>query len=194
MYLWSLGITMGSFAFGYSLVLTTILASSIDHTISSSADNSNKDLYLSFCTTSLPVGALLGSLLYSKILAALKSENKTMIICDYCLIGLYFLQLISLHPLYMSVLRFLVGFVVGISGTIIPMYLKSIAPLEISGKVGCFNQLLITVGIAVAYAMGFLIDNKDLGNEWRWRVCVFIPCIASYLRILTCQYFKYETI
>jgi hypothetical protein len=44
---------------------------------------------------------------------------------------------------------------VGIASGIVPVYLISISPPEISGIVGSFNQLLITVGIAVAYALGY---------------------------------------
>ena len=185
---------MGSFAFGYSLVVTTILASSIQHNLMSSNDaqKDNNSFYLSLCTTALPVGALIGSLLYVKILKVLKSENKTMILCDYCIIVLYLLQILSLNPIFMSILRFCLGLVIGVSCTIVPMYLKSIAPIKISGQVGSFNQILITVGIAFAYAMGFLIDDQDLANEWRWRVCVLVPCLACYLRILTCQKFSFD--
>lgn len=39
---------------------------------------------------------------------------------------------------------------------IIPVYLISISPPEISGIVGSFNQLLITLGIATAYGLGYL--------------------------------------
>jgi SP family sugar:H+ symporter-like MFS transporter len=50
--------------------------------------------------------------------------------------------------------RFLLGIYVGISSGIIPVYLISISPPEISGIVGSFNQLLITMGIACAYGLG----------------------------------------
>jgi hypothetical protein len=28
----------------------------------------------------------------------------------------------------------------------------------VSGRIGSFNQIMITIGIAVAYAMGYIID------------------------------------
>jgi len=50
--------------------------------------------------------------------------------------------------------RFLLGIYFGISGSIIPPYLVSISPPEMTGLIGSFNQLLITVGISVAYKLG----------------------------------------
>lgn len=46
---------------------------------------------------------------------------------------------------------------VGIASGIIPVYLISISPPEISGIVGSFNQLLITLGIATAYGIGYML-------------------------------------
>ena len=181
---------MGSFVFGYSLVLTSILGSSIRQHIYSSLqgviDEKMVSMYLSICTTALPLGALVGSLVYHKFLKAIKSENKSMILCDYITICLYFIQTLSLNPLLIALLRFFIGVFIGISCTIVPMYLKSIAPIQISGKIGSLNQIFITIGIATAYGMGICIDDKNLENEWRWRLCVIIPCFASYLRVITC--------
>jgi len=52
--------------------------------------------------------------------------------------------------------RFILGIYVGIASGIIPVYLISISPPEVSGIVGSFNQLLITIGIATAYGLGYL--------------------------------------
>lgn len=59
----------------------------------------------------------------------------------------------------MYVTRFMFGVFCGISSSIIPVYLTSISPLRISGVIGSFNQLLITVGIATAYGLDFFIES-----------------------------------
>lgn len=87
-----------------------------------------------------------------------------MVISDISLVVLYLLQSLSLNPVSTSLLRFIIGIFVGISGTLVPMYLMSIAPIKISGKIGSFNQIFITIGIATAYGMGLVIDDSDLGN------------------------------
>ena len=42
----------------------------------------------------------------------------------------------------------------GINSNLIPVYLISISPPELTGIIGSFNQLFITIGIAVAYGLG----------------------------------------
>ena len=52
--------------------------------------------------------------------------------------------------------RFCLGLYLGVSGTIIPSYLVSISPPEMTGLIGSFNQLLITIGVAVGYRLGYI--------------------------------------
>lgn len=51
----------------------------------------------------------------------------------------------------------------------------SIAPTQISGFMGSLNQIMITIGIAAAYAMGYVLDQDDLLNPYYWRLCVLLP-------------------
>lgn len=82
-------------------------------------------------------------------------ERKTMIYLD----GLAFFLLtyqahhIAVSNLYLT--RFLLGIYLGISSSILPSYLVSISPPEMSGLIGSFQQLLITIGISVAYRLGY---------------------------------------
>lgn len=68
------------------------------------------------------------------------------------LVIIYQANNIDLSSLYVT--RFLLGVYLGISGTIIPAYLVSLSPPEMTGLLGSFNQLLITIGISVAYKLG----------------------------------------
>ncbi len=70
----------------------------------------------------------------------------------------------KLDVFYFSITRLLQGVVIGCSGIVIPTYLISISPTSMSGKIGSLNQILITIGIALGYAMGYRIDDKDLAN------------------------------
>ena len=76
----------------------------------------------------------------------------------------------------------------------VPQYLMSISPTKISGLMGSFNQIMITIGIAVAYGMGYVIDADDLTNAVNWRLCVFLPVPFCVARILTCKYFCFDSI
>jgi MFS family permease len=81
-------------------------------------------------------------------------ERILMILLDVFAIIILIFQTINvdLHSLYIT--RFLLGIYLGISSNIIPVYLISISPPEMAGLVGSFNQLLITIGISVAYKFG----------------------------------------
>ena len=59
--------------------------------------------------------------------------------------------------------RFVLGFMIGISTAIIPVYINSIAPPEKVGQLGAYNQLLQTLGVVIAYVGGSVIDD-DVGD------------------------------
>ena len=63
---------------------------------------------------------------------------------------------IDLYSLYLT--RFLLGVYLGTNGTVIPAYLVSISPPEMTGLLGSFHQLMITIGISVAYRFGYLFS------------------------------------
>ncbi|XP_071494139.1 solute carrier family 2, facilitated glucose transporter member 1-like [Diadema antillarum] len=51
--------------------------------------------------------------------------------------------------------RFVIGFSVGMSLTIVPLYLAEIAPTKLRGAITTTHQLLITIGILIAQSLGF---------------------------------------
>ena len=117
-----------------------------------------------------------------------------MVLTDICMIIALCLQLFSLNIYLYTTVRVVQGVLTGIYGIGIPQYLMSISPTKISGQMGSFNQIMITIGIAVAYAMGYVIDNNDLGNSWNWRLCVILPIPLCILRIVVCNYFSFDRI
>lgn len=119
---------------------------------------------LSICTTAMPLGGLIGSLLYTRIINAIQSENRLMIYTDICMVLALLTQMTSLNIYSYSVIRLIEGFITGLYGIVIPQYLISISPTKISGLMGSFNQIMITIGIATAYGMGYVINPEDLSN------------------------------
>lgn len=117
-----------------------------------------------------------------------------MVICDILMIILIVFQMTRLDVFYLSITRLLQGIVIGCSGIVIPTYLISISPTSMSGKIGSLNQILITIGIALGYAMGYRINEKDLGNVYNWRFCVCLPILMCIMRIIVCRFFRLDTI
>ncbi len=70
----------------------------------------------------------------------------------------------------------------------------SISPTQISGRIGSFNQIMITIGIAVAYAMGYVIDAEDLDNSLNWRICVILPVPFILIKMFVGSAYPFDTI
>lgn len=117
-----------------------------------------------------------------------------MVICDILMIITIFAQLFSLDVQILTITRLLQGVIIGVSSIIIPTYLISISPTKISGKIGSLNQILITIGIALGYGMGYRINEKDLGNKYNWRLIVLLPMLMCLIRIVVCKIFPFDTI
>lgn len=64
----------------------------------------------------------------------------------------------------LSAARLVLGFVIGISTAIIPVYINSVAPPSMLGKLGAYNQLLQTLGVVTAYVAGYLVDGAEAGD------------------------------
>jgi hypothetical protein len=47
------------------------------------------------------------------------------------------------------------------SMSIIPVYLKELSPMEISGQVGSYNQVMQVVGVLFCYCWGLWLDDSD---------------------------------
>ncbi len=62
--------------------------------------------------------------------------------------------------------RFWLGLAVGTASFVSPMYIAELVPPRIRGGVVSFNQLMITLGILVAYIVDW--GFAPLSNNWRW--------------------------
>jgi SP family sugar:H+ symporter-like MFS transporter len=79
--------------------------------------------------------------------------------------------------------RFVLGLAVGCSALVVPLYLSELAPTEIRGSVTALNQLMITVGILVAFCV-----NAALAPSGNWRLMLgaaIVPSVILLLGMLT---------
>ena len=75
--------------------------------------------------------------------------------------------------------RFVLGLAVGSAALIVPLYLSEIAPTEIRGAVASLNQLMIVVGILVAF-----IVNAALASSGEWRIMVGAAVVPSLILLV----------
>jgi len=62
--------------------------------------------------------------------------------------------------------RFWLGLAVGCASFVAPMYIAEMVPPRIRGGVVSFNQLMVTLGILVAYIVDWGLAS--FSNNWRW--------------------------
>lgn len=152
----------------------------------------NMPLYISICTTALSIGGLIGSLFYPIFLTKAGGENRLMALCDIFMIILLAFQLINLDIYQHSLTRLLQGIIIGVYGIVVPSYLMSISPTKISGQIASLNQIMITIGIAIGYCMGYMIDENDLANVYNWRICILVPLPMCLISAFIGQSFKFD--
>ncbi|MFE7113888.1 sugar porter family MFS transporter [Streptomyces sp. NPDC057654] len=61
--------------------------------------------------------------------------------------------------------RFVMGLGVGASASVVSVYLVEVAPTRHRGKVGSMGQLMVVIGVLLAYGVGYLLQSYD---SWRW--------------------------
>jgi MFS family permease len=76
--------------------------------------------------------------------------------------------------------RILQGIGVGASSVLVPVYIAELAPAKIRGLLVTSFQLMITVGIVIAYGVNTAAESQ---GEWRFPVgiaCVFGIALCSW--------------
>lgn len=66
--------------------------------------------------------------------------------------------------------RFIVGLGVGSASMIIPLYIGELSPAKYRGRMIAFDNLSITLGQLVSYALGAGLTH--VGSGWRWMIAI----------------------
>jgi MFS family permease len=94
-----------------------------------------------------------------------------------------------------SIFRFVSGIVVGVNSTLVPIYVKEMSPISVSGLTGSMTQVFINVGLISSQLMGLgFMDNSVSPSDFYWRIVIILPALPSLLRILLfLTIFNYDT-
>jgi SP family galactose:H+ symporter-like MFS transporter len=115
-------------------------------------------------TSSALAGATIGAGTSGRLSDRFGRKKTVILVACIYLLGVL---LTALAPgvVWLIVGRFVVGVAIGVSSYIGPLYIAEISPAEHRGALVSLNQLLITVGILVAFFADYLLAN---GAHWRW--------------------------
>lgn len=112
------------------------------------------------------VGCIVG-VLFSSTLSDRFGRKKTLFLSALffllAALGCTFLPDFSL----IIIARILGGMAVGITSSVVPLYLSEIAPDNKRGRLVTFYQLAITIGIFSAYLSNSLLQKLNVENVWR---------------------------
>lgn len=132
------------------------------------------------------VGALLGAAVGGYL--GDRFGRKPVQIANATIFGVFAVLtgLANTTPLFL-IGRFMVGFAVGVTSMITPLYIAEVSPPAIRGALVQLNQLMISVGVAVAYAVAWFLSNT--GN---WRM-MFISAVFPSVVLLISLFFLPES-
>ena len=149
---------LGGFLFGYD---TGVISDALLY-IQPAFDLS--DTGAQVVVSALLLGALVGALIGGRMADGL-GRRRTLVGAAVVFAGAALLAAFSPGVTLLVVARVLLGLAIGASSSVVPLYLAEIAPPESRGRLVSLNQLLITVGILVAYGVGAALAPVQ---GWRW--------------------------
>ncbi|MCF6775718.1 sugar porter family MFS transporter [Thiotrichales bacterium 19X7-9] len=123
--------------------------------------NIKHDFLKGLIVASVPLGALFGSMI-SPIFANRLGRKYSIFISGILFLLSTILVSIADRTLFVEIGRLFMGISIGLSATIVPMYLSEIAPTRVRGALVVLFQLAVTIGLVMAF-----IINHFFEDNWR---------------------------
>mmetsp|Transcript_24521 Transcript_24521/g.33814 ORF Transcript_24521/g.33814 Transcript_24521/m.33814 type:complete len:554 (+) Transcript_24521:139-1800(+) len=164
---------MGAFLFGYHLGVVNGALQYLARDIGISGSTLLQGLVVSITLA----GATFGSLVGGTVNDMYGRCKAFMVAAIPCAIG-GLLCATAQSSTVMLLARFLCGAGIGLSSTIVPVYISEISPPAVRGALGSYNQLFICFGILAALIAGLPLAGGQAG--W-WRVMFGLSVIPAGL-------------
>ncbi|KAL4923896.1 general substrate transporter [Aspergillus undulatus] len=165
-YVWMVALTasIAGMLFGYDTgIISAVLVYIKDALGGRHLDNSEKELITSLCSG----GAFFGAIFAGNTADRWGRKSAIYLGCVLFVIGAV-LQGAAYTIAQMAVGRIVVGFGVGSAAMVVPLYVAEIAPSKARGRLIGLNNVSITGGQVIAYAIGAAFASVPHG----WRVMV----------------------
>jgi len=135
------------------------------------------DSSIELITTTVLIGAVIGAITSGKLSDIIGRRRMIIInavIFSIGAVGCSFAPSVTI----LILMRIIIGFAIGITSYVVPMYISEISPTRSRGALVTLNQLMITIGILVSYITDFILSNDNNMASWRWMFLVgFIPAL-----------------
>jgi MFS transporter, SP family, galactose:H+ symporter len=164
---WAWVIALGSFLFGYD---TGVISGAL---LFLKEDLHLSDFEQGSVVSVLLLGAIAGALSVGRISERLGRKKTLGLVALTFSVGIAIAAVANSYGV-MLIGRVIMGLGVGGVSALVPTYLSEISPAQIRGRMLTLNQLLITLGLLVAY----LVDWAFAGSE-NWRAMFAVGLIPS---------------
>lgn len=133
--------------------------------------------------SSILVGAMIGALGAGRVADRFGRRPTLIGAAGVFLVGAV-LAALAPSPLWLIVARVILGLGIGAASNVVPVFISEVAPPRQRGWLVSLNQLLITVGIVLAYIANFLL--ADVPHDWRWMFGIAgVPALLFGVGMLT---------
>jgi sugar porter (SP) family MFS transporter len=157
---------LGGFLFGFE----TAVISGAEKTLQSLWSLSS--FWQGFTVAASLLGTVLGSVVAAAPAQKYGRKKVLTAIALMYLLSALGCSLVSSWALFIT-FRFIGGLAVGASSVVGPMYISEISPAKMRGRLAGSFQLMIVLGIFVAYITNYLF--RDSGpDSWRWMLGVMV--------------------
>ncbi len=163
--------TMGGFLFGYHTGIISgaliFLAPAFDMT----------PIAEGFVVSIILLGAVAGALVAGTLSDWLGRKKTILLTALICILGATMIS-VAHSFFFLSFGRALTGIGIGIISLNSPLYIAEISPPHYRGRFVSLNQLAITLGILVAYAVSLIYSNAG-----QWRMMFAIGVVPALIQI-----------
>lgn len=104
--------------------------------------------------------------------------------------------LLTLFPNFYTLIagRIIQGLCVGLYSALVPLFVNEISPMEVAGRLGALNQLLIVSGIVITNLIALFVPSTGTEIIGWWRIIFGIPILIALLQIVLLLFvYKNET-
>lgn len=102
-----------------------------------------------------------------------------IIMALFSIVGSIFLGIIA-NYFTILIFRTILGIGVGLSSVICPLYVSEMSPSKIRGFLATLYQLFITLGILIAYIVGYII-HLYVSDDYQWRLMFMLGSIPAII-------------
>lgn len=133
------------------------------------------DASIGWITTTVLIGAVIGAISSGKLSDIIGRKKMIIINAVIFTIGAFGCAYAP-SVFVLIIMRIIIGFAIGITSYVVPMYISEISPARVRGALVTLNQLMITIGILLSYITDYLLSNDSDNESWRYMFLVgFVP-------------------